>query len=130
MSSIHTRIRERREALGMSQKDLAQAVDVEYQTVQHWEREPGPGIKSSAPKRTRMAAVAAALKVSEEWLATGRDADGNLVDPIKKQLDSFYEGMSPEKRHELVAIANALYNLGREGGSAADPFNGKKPPNG
>lgn len=132
MSTIHARIKERREALKLSQKALAEAVGVTYQTVQQWETEPDPSnpkVLSTAPKRTRLANVAKALGVTEEWLMTGRDSDGHQHDPGKAQLEMFWEGMTPEMRHILLAQANTLFNLsqGKNGGTAADPFNGKKP---
>lgn len=128
--SIHARIRERRLALKLSQQELAERIGVEYQTVQHWEREPGDGVKSAAPKRTRLQRVAEVLGVTPEWLMTGKDSDGNVVDPIKQQLVFFYDGMSAELQSALVAHANALYNASKGSGppDPADPYRGKNVP--
>lgn len=65
--NINKRIKERRLALGLtSHKALAELVGVTWQTVQQWEKEGG-----TAPNRSRIDAVAAALGVSAEWLRTG-----------------------------------------------------------
>lgn len=66
--SIHSRIKERRIALGLvSHKSLAELLGVSWQTVQLWEKEGG-----TAPNRNRLPKVAGVLKCSVEWLTTGR----------------------------------------------------------
>lgn len=66
MTTIHTRIRERRTHLELSMEDLAAKVGVRsWQTVQQWEN------GSTAPSRKRMEAVAAALQTTETWLLYG-----------------------------------------------------------
>ena len=68
--SIHQRIKQLREAKGLSMEALAKLVGVSaYQTVQQWEREGG-----TAPKRDRMAVVAAALGTTVAYLVSGNDA--------------------------------------------------------
>lgn len=75
MMSIHSAIRARREALGLSQKALAEAVSLReglvkpltWQTVQGWERDPG----GTFPKRARLAHVAAVLGTTVESLLAG-----------------------------------------------------------
>lgn len=65
--SIHERIKQRRNELKLSMEELAKRVEVKsWQTIQQWEKEGG-----TAPKRTRLAAVAAALGTSVEWLLYG-----------------------------------------------------------
>jgi transcriptional regulator with XRE-family HTH domain len=67
MSTIHTRIKKRREELGLTMKALAEKVGVSaWQTVQQWEREDG-----TAPKRDRLKAVAEALQTTSEELLFG-----------------------------------------------------------
>ncbi|NHZ40093.1 helix-turn-helix domain-containing protein [Massilia aquatica] len=67
MDTIHTRIKQRREELGMSMKELAEKVGVSaWQTVQQWEKEGG-----TAPKRSRLQAVADALQTFPEFLTYG-----------------------------------------------------------
>jgi phage repressor protein C with HTH and peptisase S24 domain len=67
--SIHARIKQKREALGLSMEKLAELVGVKsWQTVQQWEKEDG-----TAPKRDRLKTVADALGVTPEWLLFGSD---------------------------------------------------------
>ena len=67
MTTIHTRIKQRREQLGITMKALADMVGVSaWQTVQQWEREDG-----TAPKRERLEAVARALQTTPETLLFG-----------------------------------------------------------
>lgn len=133
MPSIHARIKERRQALKMSQEKLAGEIGVTYQTVQQWEREPGVGpdgkpILSTAPSRARLAKVAAILGVTQHWLLTGEDHEGQKLDPTTSQLVMMYEGVSEESRDTLLQFANRLYSLEHPGKSAANPFSGKRPP--
>lgn len=118
MESIHSRIRSRRLALNLTQPQLAQRLGVTYQTVQQWETEPDPSnpkVLSTAPKRTRLAQVAQVLGVTEEWLVTGRDADGQQFDPIAQQLVGIYQALPENLQEVLMQSANALL-------IAADPL--------
>lgn len=73
--SIHAEIKRLRLALGWSHTRLAAEVSkaevrktpLRWQTVQQWEKE-------TAPKRTRLAAVAAALGTTPAKLLSGADA--------------------------------------------------------
>lgn len=70
--SIHQRIKQRREELGLSMQALADLVGVSaWQTIQQWEKENG-----TAPKRERLAAVAQALQTTPETLLFGQAEDG------------------------------------------------------
>lgn len=95
--SINKRIKERRLALGLSShKALAELVGVTWQTVQQWEKEGG-----TAPNRSRIDAVAAALGVSAEWLRTGSQA--GQIGPSGPPGDS---GAAFDKNVSLVARGN------------------------
>lgn len=65
--TIHRRIKERREALGLSMEALGERVGVVWQTIQQWEKEVG----GTAPKRERLHKVAEELKTSPEYLLFG-----------------------------------------------------------
>jgi transcriptional regulator with XRE-family HTH domain len=132
VESIHTRIKARRAALNLTQQQLAERVGVTYQTVQQWETEPDPSnpkVLSTAPKRTRLAQVAAALGVTEEWLVTGRDGDGRPHDPIANQLVGIYAQLPEHLQEALMQTANALLVAADPTKrSAANPYPGKAPP--
>lgn len=111
--TIHQRIKERREALGLSMQALAAACEVSsWQTVQQWEKENG-----TAPKRVRLELVARALNVSPEWLMTGRDSSDRPralefaeLNGLEAQLVMLYRSLSDDDKHELSIYANKLAN--------------------
>lgn len=70
--NIHQRIRDRRIELGLTQQELAELVGVTQSAVQLWEKEDRDG--GTAPQRKRLDLLAAQLKVSPDYLATGNSA--------------------------------------------------------
>lgn len=72
-----------------SHKALADLVGVTWQTVQQWEKDGG-----TAPNRSRIDAVAAALGVSAEWLRTGT-RQVKLDDPAAPSDDVFDKNVLP-----------------------------------
>lgn len=124
MENIHTRIRRRREELGMSKSELARKVNVSYQTIQQWEREPVgmDSSQSAAPKRMRQQAVAEALGVTVNWLVTGNDDDGNAFDPQRAQLLDLYDSGDDEWKALIVEQMNMLHNLRNPEASKANPY--------
>jgi transcriptional regulator with XRE-family HTH domain len=134
--SIHQRIRERREALGLSQQRLAELVGVTYQAVQHWEREPVETdtdeegkVHSTAPSRRRLALVAQALKCTPEWLMTGKMLVPGEVDPEEAMYLDMFRKLPQPVRDSLRAQLQATYNaLNPDRPHPVDPFSGKKPP--
>jgi transcriptional regulator with XRE-family HTH domain len=112
METINTRIRKRRAALGLSLEEMAEALKVSYQTIQHWEREPVDGRPkiSTAPSRKRMTTVAEYLQVSPEWLATGKD-NGKPFDPVKKQINDIYDAVPPHLQDAIAQQVNIIYNI-------------------
>lgn len=117
--NIHRRIKERREALGLSMETLAAKVGVKaWQTVQQWEKEDG----GTAPKRDRLAAVAAALETTPEWLMFGPAAENDVG---KKDTESRKQpvNLTEKSRHALplrysVDVKNfrRVYVVGRAQG--------------
>ena len=118
--SIHSRIKERRLAMGLnSHQALADLLNVSWQTIQLWEKEGG-----TAPNRSRLPLVAKVLKVSEEWLVSGKgDLGGNeksrSVDS-RNSRDSSGEAVAPDDfidPDELVALISLYRNSTRDGRS-------------
>ncbi|PND34554.1 peptidase S24 [Achromobacter pulmonis] len=82
MSTIHKRIKDLREKLGLSMEQLADRVRVSWQTVQQWEN------GKTAPKRARLEAVAKALNTTPEYLAVGPTADPDTEEFVSiRRLD-------------------------------------------
>lgn len=118
MTTIHTRIKQRREALGMSMKTLAEMVGVSaWQTVQQWEREDG-----TAPKRDRLESVANALQTTPEELLFGSDAPeskGGQLDPKMSlpvanlsptgmQVGRAFDRLNNKQRAALLALLESF----------------------
>lgn len=66
--TIHDRIRLRRKELGLSAAELARQCGVKTQAVQQWET---PYPEGTTPRRPLRAKLAAALKITEEWIEFG-----------------------------------------------------------
>jgi transcriptional regulator with XRE-family HTH domain len=133
MPSIHSRIRERRKALGLSQEALAEMVGVTYQSVQQWEREPvetdDAQVQSTAPKRTRLEKVAKALKCTPEWLLTGATTSPDEVDPEEAMYLDMMRKLPDAVREVVRSQITSLYNALNPGHPhRVDPTGGKKPP--
>jgi transcriptional regulator with XRE-family HTH domain len=134
--SFHTRIKNRRTALFPSQEAFAHALEVNYglkvswQSVQQWEREGG-----TAPNRSRMPAVVAALKTTPEWLlyGTGDEAVEGQSQPQHLKLSApigpppwidaeayrlldLYYALNERKRGEVLRFIEGLRS---KGGSTA-----------
>lgn len=78
--TVGARIRQAREAKGMSQDALAAAVKVSRPAVSQWEDE------SSQPRRNKIPAIAAALGVSPFWLEHGAAGGGTKAMPVKGEV--------------------------------------------
>lgn len=114
MSSIHSRIKDKRLALGLSMEDLAKKVDVKsWQTVQQWEN------GTTGPSRKRVALVADALMVSQAWLLTGEvqgaganttsmqsAGAGSVVGTIPRAIDPAIA--------EVIRLMEATDDIGRQ----------------
>jgi SOS-response transcriptional repressor LexA len=112
--SIHKRIRDAREAKGLSQQALADAVGVTRSSVQWWERTDGTG---TAPKRSQVAKVANVLGLSLAQLVGGDDnilggpeirGEVPLLSAVqagsyKLHVDNFHPGDGGEERIATTA---------------------------
>jgi transcriptional regulator with XRE-family HTH domain len=110
-TSIHQRIKKRREALGLSMQGLADLVGVAaWQTVQQWEKEGG-----TAPKRDRLEAVAKALQTTPETLLFGDEARSVRREQIRRSLEAADAGVS----YEALEVARAFDKLKKPAQRAA-----------
>ena len=133
MPSIHSRIRERRETLGLSQRELADLVGVSYQAVQQWEREPvtieDAQTQSTAPSRKRLERVASALKCTPEWLMTGAMLSPDQMDPEEAMYLDMMRKLPANVVEAVRGQITALYNaLHPDHPHRVDPTGGRKPP--
>lgn len=137
--SFHTRIKNRRIALFPSQEafahelEMSYGIKVKWQSVQQWEKDGG-----TAPNRSRMPAVAAALNTTPEWLLYGTGDEVVVSQPgpsrlravsastpspkwmnpeAYKLLDLYYS-LDSEDRAEVMNTAVELHR-GKSSGSGA-----------
>ena len=104
--TIHRRIKERREALGLSLVQVAEELGVTWQAVQQWEEEGG-----TAPRRTRMEQVAKVLQTTVEYLQTGRDPSGGNLSPREYQMICWYRGLPEAWREKAENNIRDLHEL-------------------
>jgi len=77
---LHTRIKNRRVELGLSQEILAAACDVGQSTVANWER------GGHIPRPGKIGKIAAALNIEEIWLISGEHPSNE--GPINQYLNT------------------------------------------
>lgn len=106
MSGIGDRIRQAREAMGLSQEDLAARVDgVSRVAVSQWEN------GESRPRDKRLEKIAQALHLDYEWLRTGvKSASPTSEISLQHALD-------PELLRTLILEGFSL-DLPAQGGAA------------
>ncbi len=128
---VGAKVRERRILLGMSQRQLADAISLTFQQVQKYEN------GTNRIDAARLAALSAALNVPPQWFLTDLgDGEGeNLRAPITPlALDAddelarretltliraFNRVKDPEKRERLVELVQALADADPDQGQVA-----------
>ncbi len=123
--NIHTRIRHRRQQLGLTMQEVAIACGVSWQAVQRWET-------TAAPKRSNLVLIARALNIGVEWLITGQGpmcpqtpVDFSRLSGVEAQLVMHFRAMSEPHKDHLLSVAHTLCR------ESIDEFGGflVKPPN-
>ena len=113
--ALAQRIRRARRIAGLSQQTLASKLGVTRSAVSNWE-----SADSVQPTTGRLALLASALRVSFEWIATGRgemrfaadcaggsEAEGSLVNcPHELHLLHLYRYAPPRVKALLQEVAN------------------------
>jgi transcriptional regulator with XRE-family HTH domain len=112
--TIHARIQERRESLGIDRHTLAALCGVHYESIRLWESPNG-----TAPTRQRLKLVADQLKTTVEWLTSGISANlensGRYVF-IPRFKDTDWKDGSVHYHHEIGDLddANDTYAYRRD----------------
>lgn len=78
---IGARIREKRDLLGLTTKELGQAVGLTHGAITHYET------GRASPKKESLEGLAQALTTSVEWLLTGHDPEILATAQNKLELD-------------------------------------------
>ncbi|MGB3406532.1 MAG: helix-turn-helix transcriptional regulator [Jannaschia sp.] len=93
-----------REAVGMSQHDLATRIGIKVKTLRAWEDD------LSAPRANRLSILCGLLNVSLIWLMTGRGQGLDDSDPSSQDGDLLAEVEA--LRRETAALSDRLFTLG------------------
>ena len=94
-----------REAVGLSQEDLARRLGVKLKTVQGWEND------LSEPRANKLQMLAGVLNVSIMWLLTG---EGQGLDaPDDSAIDQDVTALLAEIRQIKVHLGRTAEQLGR-----------------
>lgn len=110
--SIGSRIKQARQAAGISQAELAAAMGITRSACSQWESNEGTG-----PRRERLEALAAELGVSYQWLTTGKKADtsGQVSEAMPAYLTAeqlellrLVKGLTPKQRKSLMGFLRTL----------------------
>jgi transcriptional regulator with XRE-family HTH domain len=112
--TIHDRIRRRRLELGLSVQEVAKACGVSRQAANAWE-----SAATKAPSGPNLVAAAVALKVNEQWLATGKEPK-ERAEPLgtdELELLAKYRRLTPRDKGTVKSLAQSLIPL-------AVPFTG------
>ena len=99
MAAFSVRLRETREARGMTRKELAQHLGVAPGTIWNWEN------SYSRPKADSLAQLASVLDVTEEFLRTGHDAsspDLNETDSATDHVEEAFSSMIEDFRRKVA----------------------------
>lgn len=93
-----------REALGLSQSQLASRSGVRLGTIQNWEDD------RSEPRANKLQMIAGILNVSIVWLLTGEGEGGA---PLEPESDLELKGVLAELREIRVAQTRLLARMAR-----------------
>lgn len=96
-AAVRARIREARTAAGLTQKEVADALQVHHNTPGNWERE-------YTPTMGELARLAPIIKTTLNWLLYGEDAP---VEGLSERLDRM-EQMLEEVLRRLPPLAASL----------------------
>ncbi|WP_372410775.1 LexA family protein [Acinetobacter radioresistens] len=93
MMSLHTRIQQKLNEMGLKPADLARATGKSPVAVGKWIH------GDSVPKAETLKTIAAFLKVTDDWLLTGKDNGVvNFPTQKKEELKEEYGNVKPSKR--------------------------------
>jgi len=110
MNNLGNRIRTTRKELGMSQKALADVLNVDRVSVTQWES------GRNLPNPARLELIANALEVHIEWLIAGKDCnnaepvENNLL-PNEKELLKLFRQLSGEDKKHTLKYTKDLFDL-------------------
>ncbi|MDU8943900.1 helix-turn-helix domain-containing protein [Ovoidimarina sediminis] len=104
MATFGDRVAAAREALGMTDEELARRLGVRLKTVQGWEQD------TAEPRANKLQLLAGVLNVSIRWLLTG---EGEGIDAPDPTHEEDLAALLAEMRKLRVDMAQSAERLGR-----------------
>ncbi|MEM0948671.1 MAG: helix-turn-helix transcriptional regulator [Pseudomonadota bacterium] len=98
------RVAAAREALAMSEEELARRLGVKLKTIQAWEQD------TSEPRANKLQMLAGVLNVSFRWLLTG---EGDGIDAPAEPLSDDFAGLLMEVRQVRIEMVRNAERLGK-----------------
>ena len=114
--NLSYKLKECREALGLTQQDLADMVGVSKRTIAAYETD------GALPRAHTYIKLASALKVSEEYLKNDEIDDPNYDLSNSKYEEKTYDSSIEYEINELLARSSALFAGGELSEEAKDDF--------
>ncbi|TDR82180.1 helix-turn-helix domain-containing protein [Paludibacterium purpuratum] len=107
--NMGTRIREEREALGLTQEELARRAGVSRTMISEIEKDPNRGT-------TRLVAIARALKVEPAYLESGKEPKHPAIDPLASyvsasSLDDLAQKLIGKGDKEIAKLLQRILEL-------------------
>ena len=102
--SVASRIRQSRQALGLTQEELARRIGVSRSAVAQWETD------RTGQVRANLTRVAAVLGVSAGYLLAGDQSQASLTAEGADELAllNLYRSLQEDRRAELLRLAHGL----------------------
>lgn len=102
--SVASRIRQSRQALGLTQEELARRIGVSRSAVAQWETD------RTGQVRANLTRVAAVLGVSAGYLLAGDQSQASLAAEGADELAllNLYRSLQEDRRAELLRLAHGL----------------------
>lgn len=106
--TLGARIRQARQAAGLSQAELADILGITRSACSQWEADKGTG-----PRRARLETLAEALGVSYLWLVTGqenavREFEPTYMSAEQLELLRLFKTMPVKQRRALLDFLRSL----------------------
>lgn len=101
--SIISRIEQRLEALGISQREASRRADLGESYIRDLRRNP-----QQSPRVDDLRALADALETNVQWLITGTGDPNQKADPDAAEVISIMPSLDAKRRGELASFAKFL----------------------
>lgn len=106
---MNLRIRELRNALGITQQELATRMDIDLKTIGNWER------GKTVPNAEQVWNCSEALGTDPDTLLGWPESAPSFSDPRQAELNRCWESSTPQRQDALLMTARDFAASSREG---------------